>query len=489
MNPSHVVALIALTIAAAAPKPAHAGSMNIFKVNGIEYRISGRTATWGPATSASRYLPDRGLPVGEQFMGGAFGATKVGGALELATKSSIKFPGLIDVVAKETLSAGSIAKAIARPVPSMVLGIAASAAVGALLQQACVRLAGGSLRLAENSLWEECVQDQPTDGREYSNVLDPATWFATAAAACATGFAMRKATTACQSPYSCTNGGPSGGSSGVPSMCLVPRTHPQFGAYGDLDFGLRNRQVVQQPTEPSYRPMSAQDAADRIAAKIPESNILPDIAREILESGGDIESTESVTGPTSAPGTEPSSTTSTISAADPTPSNPNARSTTTTTTNTTNNYTYNYNNNTINRTDKETKTECKTTTSGAGVTTGPTCTATDTETADKDDGQANDTPLGDLPKLYERKYPEGITGVWQQKSAALKASPIFTLAASLMPTVNAGQCPTFTVPLEFASWASYGNGDFSPPCSVWAFGRIVIIVSALLLARSLVFGG
>ena len=486
MNPSHVVALIALTIAAAAPKPAHAGSMNISKVNGIEYRISGRTATWGPATSAARYLPDRGLPVGEQFMGGAFGATKVGGALELATKSSIKFPGLIDVVAKETLSPASIAKALARPVPSMVLGIAASAAVGALLQQACVRLAGGQLRLAENALWEECVPGTNGQSVIYQTYLTTPRQFSTAETACAAAFAERQKSVS--DPFSITNGGPTGGSGGIATNCSIPQML-NGKPYGDKDVPLVAQVTNGPPTAPGYKDASPQRVEDILKGKIPDSNSLPGIAREILGSGGEIESTSSATGPANATGGEPMSTTSITSAPDPTPSNPNARSTTTTTTTTTNNYTYNYNNNTVNRTDKETKTECKTTTSGAGVTTGPACTATDTQTSDKDDGQATDTPLGDLPKLYERKYPEGITGVWQQKAAALKASPIFTLAASLMPTVNAGQCPTFTVPLEFASWASYGDGDFSPPCSVWAFGRIVIMVSALLLARALVFGG
>lgn len=104
--------------------------------------------------------------------------------------------------------------------------------------------------------------------------------------------------------------------------------------------------------------------------------------------------------------------------------------------------------------------------------------------------QFSDTNLPAIPKLYDRKYPDGLTGVWNSKIAEIKQTSLFTLAEQLMPVgMNAGTCPSFSINLTFATWADYGTGDVSPPCWVWDFAKVVIVISALLLARSLIFGG
>lgn len=101
-----------------------------------------------------------------------------------------------------------------------------------------------------------------------------------------------------------------------------------------------------------------------------------------------------------------------------------------------------------------------------------------------------DSPLGDVPKLYERKYPDGLVGIWNEKSEVIKQSSTFTLAAQLMPTgLTAGTCPSWSIALNFASWASFGEHDFAPPCWIWDVAKTIIIISALMLARSLIFGG
>lgn len=102
----------------------------------------------------------------------------------------------------------------------------------------------------------------------------------------------------------------------------------------------------------------------------------------------------------------------------------------------------------------------------------------------------SDTDLPPVPKLYERKYPDGITGIWNQKSELIKQSSLFTVADQLMPTgLTAGACPSFQIPLDLASWAAYGSHDFAPPCWIWDVAKTIIIISALMLARSLIFGG
>lgn len=124
-------------------------------------------------------------------------------------------------------------------------------------------------------------------------------------------------------------------------------------------------------------------------------------------------------------------------------------------------------------------------------TTTPATTTTATVTKDKvEDPSPQDTPLADLPKLYTPKYATGLEGVWATQKAALTATPLASLATHLMPTVAAsGSCPTMMINLNIASWANFGSKDVAPACQVWDWGRLIILVSALLLARALVFGG
>lgn len=103
--------------------------------------------------------------------------------------------------------------------------------------------------------------------------------------------------------------------------------------------------------------------------------------------------------------------------------------------------------------------------------------------------EVTDKPLPKQPKLYEPKYPDGITGVWNSKIQEIKATPLFNLAPSLFPDVSAGICPSWKVDLTIDGWTNGGLQDVSPPCWVWDVAKLVIIASALLLARRLIFGG
>lgn len=101
-----------------------------------------------------------------------------------------------------------------------------------------------------------------------------------------------------------------------------------------------------------------------------------------------------------------------------------------------------------------------------------------------------DSPVPDLPELYKQKYPDGLTGVVSQKVAAIKATPLFQLPNQLMGNLpNTGSCPSWTLDLNLASWASLGIWNIGADCSVWAFGKVCIIIGALLLARALITGG
>jgi hypothetical protein len=64
-----------------------------------------------------------------------------------------------------------------------------------------------------------------------------------------------------------------------------------------------------------------------------------------------------------------------------------------------------------------------------------------------------------------------------------------TFANRLMPTgFTSGSCPVMSINLNIGI-ANFGVHDVAPPCWVWTFAKTVIVVSSLLLARALIFGG
>ena len=147
----------------------------------------------------------------------------------------------------------------------------------------------------------------------------------------------------------------------------------------------------------------------------------------------------------------------------------------------------------------ETGSQKVTTKTNADGTDGGTTTETKTDGPDNStqtptDG-SQDTPpvdsaLPGLPKLYTPKYPDGLTGVWRDRQAALNSSPLMSLKSQLLPSIGGGgSCPAWNIDLTFASWSSYGTTNVAPPCWVWDFGKVVVILSAMFLARALIFGG
>ena len=126
----------------------------------------------------------------------------------------------------------------------------------------------------------------------------------------------------------------------------------------------------------------------------------------------------------------------------------------------------------------------------SGVPVGEPVVTTKEETKKEEDAPAVDSDLPAQPKLYKKVYPEGIAGVWKTHTDAMATSPLFKLGKDLMPTVGGGgSCPTMNVDLNFSQWANFGTKDVAPPCQVWDWGKAIIIVSSLLLARALIFGG
>lgn len=94
------------------------------------------------------------------------------------------------------------------------------------------------------------------------------------------------------------------------------------------------------------------------------------------------------------------------------------------------------------------------------------------------------------PDLYESKYPKGVKGVWESSGLGGDQGKLNTLARSFMPNIsdNGGAPLSFKVPLNLGI-VNFGIVDVSPPPAIWPFIRICILITALWLARSLIFGG
>lgn len=115
---------------------------------------------------------------------------------------------------------------------------------------------------------------------------------------------------------------------------------------------------------------------------------------------------------------------------------------------------------------------------------------TTTETDEPPEEAPTDTPFADLPELYKQKYPDGLIGVMRTQFTAMKATPLFSLPAQLMGDLpQTGQCPSWQLNLNFTAWANFGTRNIGADCAIWDFASWVVIISALILARQLVFGG
>lgn len=211
----------------------------------------------------------------------------------------------------------------------------------------------------------------------------------------------------------------------------------------------------------SYRPGTWHtDVEPKLQASPPAPNNMPPIFDDILNRGGEVTSDQrgtQMSGPSSSRG--PSTTTTTPQG--------------TTTTNITYNYTYNNNRVVI--------TQTTTTTNPDGS---QSSTETDDVRPDPEVSLPQDPALPPVPDLYERRYPDGMAGVWAQKRAAFLESPLFAIIPSLTPSLGSTGCPVWTLPL-----GPWGTHDISIPCWVWAAIRLIFICTALFTARKLIFGG
>lgn len=221
----------------------------------------------------------------------------------------------------------------------------------------------------------------------------------------------------------------------------------------------------------TYSPAQESDIVDAIESGLTSSpSSAPAAIDEILSNGGDVDaSAPAVSGPASAT-SQPRTTTS---------------STGSKTSQTTYNITYN------NSSYSYSSTTTTTTSDAGGNTTDTTTEDTSPEPGDVDVTPAVlDAAMPPVPTLYERKYPDGIVGVWETRKAELQETGFSAALDALLPDIPDGSgCPQFSLPGGDIAGFAFPGGNLGPPCWVWPWVKVVIVITSLFLARSLVFGG
>lgn len=223
------------------------------------------------------------------------------------------------------------------------------------------------------------------------------------------------------------------------------------------------------PAQSNAQPSTLQTLQDAIAAQSgwPSGSALPRTIADAVASGQTLPlpTPNSITGPASVTG--PSTTTTTPAQ--------NGQPAQTTTTSTVSNITYGPNTVTV--------TNNTTTTVNNGTTTTTTTKTEEPELA------PSDTVNPSQPTLYTRKYPDGISGVWNAKKGDILSSPLANLPASLQPTIAAPSgYPSWPIPFVIGKW-NWGTYDVSPPPLVWDFLKVCILISCGFLCRAIIFGG
>jgi len=487
MNPLHWLALPLAVVAALVGSPARAAGGTNQAVGQAIWNAAtkGKTTTIAPGGKITTIAPagSGGQPIGQVSTAGN---TSAGGVAIAGTGTAPVNGKGVPVTTSGTISKESVANGVAAVVCAVGTGgacaVAAAAAIAMPLAMNWIANAGVS-RNSQTGALEEVNKDGAVESDGYQ-------WYTSLSQAMGPAYS---ADHACAKLYEwgmVNWWGPqasvsyqkiAGGTYGACSYAVTRNGQSWTDTYSLERYGNSNC-----PAGYYYTPFGCYSASNlprvavgggRLSDLLVSKGGTPDpgIVNEVTTQGGTVTAGDiSVSGPASVPGPTTINITNT------------SNGPVTTATTTTNNYTYNGNSvtNSGSKTTTETKNADGTTTS----TTEETVSPGDEEKAPEE--APVDTPLGDLPKLYERKYPDGIVGIWNDKRQQLNQTQLFQLPQQLMPTgIAGGSCPTFKIPLDFAAFGDFGEGDVSPPCWVYDVIKVIVLIGAAILARALIFGG
>lgn len=234
-----------------------------------------------------------------------------------------------------------------------------------------------------------------------------------------------------------------------------------------------------QSLEDVARQVANSDWTRELMKKSCEGSIAP---QKCLDGLADL---SPMKGPASQKGPKESSTTTT--------QNPDG-STSTKTETTQTEYNYNYGDNYYNYSSTTTKTTTKDGQTTTETTTdaqppGEAPNRNEDDKSDEDwDISFQDSEFPAVTPFYEQKYPEGLSGVWQDAKTKFDESHFMAFLQSFIPQFS-GSCPSWSMSFDIASWASFGTHSFGNLCYVFDFVKVIILVTALFTARAITFGG
>lgn len=104
------------------------------------------------------------------------------------------------------------------------------------------------------------------------------------------------------------------------------------------------------------------------------------------------------------------------------------------------------------------------------------------------DYQFSDADFPAVTPFYVPVYPDGLTGVWDSKSAEFQDSEFVEFMGSFAPSFS-GTCPSWSMSFSIGSLGSFGTHDFANLCYVFDFVKICMLLGATFLCRAIIFGG
>lgn len=145
--------------------------------------------------------------------------------------------------------------------------------------------------------------------------------------------------------------------------------------------------------------------------------------------------------------------------------------------------------NPISATPTTTTTTTTNTTNADGSVTSTTSTTTTTspDQAAQEDQGVTDTPFGDVPKLYDVKYKDGLLGVWKASKPNIQTTAFYQAVASMFPSLGGGSCPAFSLNLNVMAQGNYGVRSIDVPCSLFQTIGLIILATAAFTARKILF--
>lgn len=134
-------------------------------------------------------------------------------------------------------------------------------------------------------------------------------------------------------------------------------------------------------------------------------------------------------------------------------------------------------------------------TTAVDTTTCPDATTTTTTNSDtgstgsssQPNDSVSDTPFGEVPKLYDAKYKEGMLGVWKASKPNVQTTAFYQAIASMFPTLGGGSCPAFSLNLNVMAQGNYGVRSIDVPCSLFQTIGLIILATAAFTARKILF--